>query len=154
MMRFHHEWLLGASAFLIPWGVLFVLNAGRRSAGWRTNPVTALFGFTPPIFVSRSGNPPSLFGLAPRARFENASLIFPSAVTGYIGFGWNLPALSGVLIGGAQFARLLLGLTFGMYRSSASERCTPPTGAPCGARGHAEGGPRGSDPRAIARSPA
>lgn len=81
-MRFHYVWLLWASAFLIPWGVLFVLNGPRRRDMWRTSLGTALFGLTEPIFVPRYWNPPSLFELARRTRFDLESLIFSFAIGG------------------------------------------------------------------------
>ena len=79
---FHYTWLFWSSAFLIPWGIIFVLNAGKRSAMWRVSFVTSLFGFTEPIFVPRYWNPPSLFELAQRTRFDIESLIFSFAIGG------------------------------------------------------------------------
>lgn len=81
-MRFHDVWLLWASAFLIPWGVLFALNRGKRRVMWRVSLVTALFGLTEPIFVPRYWNPPSLFELAQRTRFDIESVIFSFAIGG------------------------------------------------------------------------
>lgn len=48
----------------------------------RTSLVTALFGFTEPIFVPVYWNPPSLFELAKRTGFDIESFIFAFAVGG------------------------------------------------------------------------
>ena len=69
-MRFHYVWLLWASAFLIPWSALFVFCPGKRRVMWRVSLVTAVFGLTEPIFVPSYWNPPSLFELAQRTRFD------------------------------------------------------------------------------------
>ena len=49
---------------------------------WRTSLVTALLGLTEPIFVAAYWNPPSLFELAQRTRFDIESLIFSFAIGG------------------------------------------------------------------------
>lgn len=82
MMPFHYVWLLWSSAFLIPWVVLLVANASKRRMMWQASLVTALFGLTEPIFVPRYWNPPSLFELAQRTRFDFESLIFSFAIGG------------------------------------------------------------------------
>jgi hypothetical protein len=224
-MRFHYAWFFWSSAFLVPWSIIFVLNGGRRRAMLQASLVTALFGFTEPIFVPRYWNPPSLFELARRTRFDLESLIFSFAIggigvvlydavtrhdlvlipseerrhrrhrwhrvalcvpfilfvplyllpwnpiyaalavlasgalgsvvcrpdlaaktaiggflflvlywafmlalrwsaPGYIESVWNLPALTGVLIGRIPVEELLFGLTFGMYWASVYEHLT------------------------------
>lgn len=235
-MRFHYVWLLWASVFLISWGVLFVLNGGRRRDMWRASLGTALFGLTEPLFVPRYWNPPSLFELARRTRFDLESVIFSFAIggigivlydavtkrdlapipsgersqrrhawhraavcvplvlfvplyllpwnpiyaalvsivagalasmvcrpdlavktatsgvlflvlywglmlallwsaPGYIPAVWNLPALTGVLIGGIPIEELLFGFAFGMYWSSVYEHLTWRMGATAHGRG-------------------
>lgn len=47
---------------------------------------------------------------------------------GYIESMWNLPALTGVLVGGVPLEELLFGLTFGMYWASVYEHLTWQTG--------------------------
>ncbi|MEO8310539.1 MAG: lycopene cyclase domain-containing protein [Caldimonas sp.] len=81
-MKQHYVWLVWSSAFLIPWGVLYVANPGLRSVMWRVSLVTALFGVTEPLFVPAYWNPPSLFELAQRTGFDIESLIFAFAIGG------------------------------------------------------------------------
>lgn len=229
-MRFHYVWLIWSTAFLIPWITIFARHVDKRSVMWRVSLVTAFFGLTEPIFVPRYWNPPSLFELAQRTRFDMESLIFSFAiggigvvlydtitrrdlvpmesvarhgrrhdwhrmallgpfilfiplyflpwnpifaalmslavgaaasvicrpdlaaktavsgllflflysvfmiglrllVPGYIESVWNLPDLSGVLIGGIPLEELLFGFTFGMYWASVYEHFTWRTGA-------------------------
>jgi hypothetical protein len=49
---------------------------------WRASFATALLGLTEPIFVPAYWNPPSLFELAQRTRFDIESLIFSFAIGG------------------------------------------------------------------------
>ena len=81
-MKHHYVWLVWSSAFLIPWGALYVANPGLRSVMWRVSFVTALFGVTEPLFVPAYWNPPSLFELAQRTGFDIESLIFAFAIGG------------------------------------------------------------------------
>jgi lycopene cyclase-like protein len=81
-MKYHFVWLLWSSAFLAPWGALFLTNHRQRTAMWRSSLVTALFGLTEPIFVPRYWNPPSLFELARRTGFDIESFIFAFALGG------------------------------------------------------------------------
>lgn len=81
-MRYHYVWLAWSTAFLIPWSILFLASAAHRRIMWRTSAVTALFGLTEPIFVPSYWNPPSLFELAQRTRFDIESLIFSFAIGG------------------------------------------------------------------------
>ena len=82
LMPFHYAWFFWSSAFLIPWGIIFAWNVGKRRMMWRVSLVTSLFGLTEPIFVPRYWNPPSLFDLAQRTRFDIESLIFSFAIGG------------------------------------------------------------------------
>ena len=82
VVTYHYVWLLWASAFLIPWSVLFAGNPGLRRVMWQASAVTALFGLTEPVFVPRYWNPPSLFDLAQRTGFDLESLIFTFAIGG------------------------------------------------------------------------
>ena len=81
-MKFHYVWLVWATGFLGPWSILFLLNAQRRRTMWRASLITGLFGLTEPIFVPRYWNPPSLFELAQRTRFDLESVIFSFAIGG------------------------------------------------------------------------
>jgi hypothetical protein len=81
-MRYQYVWLAWSSAFLVPWLVLYLGNAAQRGVMLRTSLVTALFGLTEPIFVPAYWNPPSLFELAQRTRFDIESLIFSFAIGG------------------------------------------------------------------------
>jgi hypothetical protein len=81
-MKYHYVWLAWSVAFLLPWAVIYLVNARHRKVIWRTSLVTALFGLTEPIFVPSYWNPPSLFELAQRTRFDLESLIFSFAIGG------------------------------------------------------------------------
>lgn len=81
-MTFHYVWLLWSSAFLLAWGALWVAVPRYRGMMWRAGLVTAPFGFTEPLFVPAYWNPPSLFDLAQRTRFDIESLIFSFAIGG------------------------------------------------------------------------
>lgn len=79
---FRYTRLLWASAFLLPWMLLFVARpALRRPMVW-ASVLTAPFGLTEPLFVPTYWNPPSLFDLAQRTGFDVESLIFCFAIGG------------------------------------------------------------------------
>ena len=81
-MRYHYVWLVWASAFLVPWILLYLANPRLRSVMWRTSAATALLGLTEPVFVPEYWNPPSLFELARRTGFDIESVIFAFAIGG------------------------------------------------------------------------
>ena len=81
-MRYHYVWLAWSGAFLLLWVGIYLANPGHRKVMWRTSLVTALSGLTEPIYVPRYWNPPSLFDLAQRTRFDIESLIFAFAIGG------------------------------------------------------------------------
>ena len=81
-MRYHYVWLWWSSAFLAPWIALYLANPLLRAVMWRTSLATGLFGLTEPIFVPQYWNPPSLFELAQRTRFDIESVIFSFAIGG------------------------------------------------------------------------
>ena len=81
-MRYHYVWLMWSSAFLLPWLALYVLNARHRRVMWGTSLATALLGVTEPLYVPAYWNPPSLFDLAQRTRFDLESFIFCFAIGG------------------------------------------------------------------------
>lgn len=77
-----YVWLAWASAFLIPWLILFVgFPQHRRPMLW-ASAFTTPFGLTEPIFVPEYRNPPSLFDLAARTGFDVESLIFCFGIGG------------------------------------------------------------------------
>ncbi len=81
-MKYHYVWLAWASAFILLWIGLYVLNPGERRVMWRASLATALLGLTEPIFVPVYWNPPSLFELARRTGFDIESLIFAFGIGG------------------------------------------------------------------------
>ena len=81
-MEHHYIWFIWATAFLLPWTVLYLLNPPLRKVMWRTSAATALFGLTEPIYVPVYWNPPSLFNLAQRTGFDIESMIFTFAIGG------------------------------------------------------------------------
>ena len=88
-MKYHYVWLVWSSGLLVPWLVLYLANSQMRGVMWRTSLLTGLFGLTEPIFVPRYWNPPSLFELAQRTRFDLESLIFSFAIGGIGGVLYN-----------------------------------------------------------------
>jgi hypothetical protein len=96
---FRYVWFIWASAFLLPWMVLFVAwPALRRPMLW-VSALTALFGLTEPLFVPAYWNPPSLFDLAHRTGFDIESLIFCFAIGGLAAAAYRVlaPALEHTL---------------------------------------------------------
>ena len=82
MIPDRYVWLVWASAFLVPWAVLFAAFPGQRKAMIWASLFTAPFGLTEPIFVPRYWNPPSLFDLAQKTGFDLESLIFCFGIGG------------------------------------------------------------------------
>ncbi|MEP6672538.1 MAG: lycopene cyclase domain-containing protein [Chthoniobacter sp.] len=89
----HYVWLVWASAFLVPWIVLFALCPAQRRVMWWVSVFTMPFGLTEPLFVPEYWNPPSLFNLAQRTGFDIESLIFCFAIGGVAAVLYN--ALTG-----------------------------------------------------------
>ncbi|MFB3889321.1 MAG: lycopene cyclase domain-containing protein [Candidatus Bathyarchaeia archaeon] len=77
-----YEWFVFASAWLIPWFVLYVAKSNLRREMLWVSAFTALTGFTEPLFVPAYWNPPSLFNLASTTRFDIESFIFTFAIGG------------------------------------------------------------------------
>ena len=78
----HYTWLIWASAFMLPWALLFIARRDLRSPMLWASALTAPFGLTEPLFVPAYWNPPSLFDLAQRTGFDIESLIFCYAIGG------------------------------------------------------------------------
>lgn len=81
-MRYHYVWLIWSGAFLLPWIALQLKTPLLRRVMWRASLATAVLGLTEPIFVPGYWNPPSLFDLAQRTRFDIESVIFAFAIGG------------------------------------------------------------------------
>lgn len=81
-MNYHYIWLIWASAFMLPWFLLYVLFPLRRVAMlWASVSMTP-FGLTEPLFVPEYWNPPSLFDLAQKTGFDIESVVFSFAIGG------------------------------------------------------------------------
>lgn len=79
---FQTTWLIWATAFLLPWAVVFAARPALRRRMLWASVLTAPFGLTEPLFVPEYWNPPSLFDLAQRTGFDIESLIFCFAIGG------------------------------------------------------------------------
>ncbi len=86
---FQYTWLLWASAFLLPWALLFAARPALRRRMLWASVLTAPFGLTEPLFVPAYWNPPSLFDLAQRTGFDIESIIFCSAIGGLGAAGYG-----------------------------------------------------------------
>jgi len=82
MTPHQYVWLFWASAFLIPWGMLFLAFPEQRKTMWQVSVATMPFGLTEPLFVPEYWNPPTLFDLAQRTGFDLESLIFCFGIGG------------------------------------------------------------------------
>ena len=79
---YQYAWLLWASAFMLPWVLIFWARRSLRRPMLWASVLTAPFGLTEPLFVPEYWNPPSLFDLAQRTGFDIESLIFCFALGG------------------------------------------------------------------------
>lgn len=82
MIPLQYVWFAWASAFLIPWTIMFYAFPHHRKTMWTVSLATAPFGFTEPLFVPEYWNPPTLFDLAQRTGFDLESLIFCFGIGG------------------------------------------------------------------------
>lgn len=89
---FRYVWLIWASAFLLPWTVLFVARPALRRPMLWSSVLTAPFGLTELFFVPAYWNPPSLFDLAHRTGFDIESLILCFAIGGLAVAGYRVLA--------------------------------------------------------------
>lgn len=89
-MTYHYVWLIWASAFLLPWVLLYALFPRHRAAMWWASIFMAPFGLTEPLFVPEYWNPPSLFELARRTGFDIESIIFSFAIGGIAAVLYNI----------------------------------------------------------------
>lgn len=81
-MADQYIWLIWASAFLIPWVLIYIFSPKNRKAMLWASLFTMPFGLTEPIFVPEYWSPPSLFDLALTTGFDIESLIFCFAIGG------------------------------------------------------------------------
>lgn len=86
----HYIWLLWSSAFLIPWGLIYMAFPEQRRAMWWSSVFTTPFGLTEPLFVPEYWMPPSLFDLAANTGFDIESLIFCFGIGGIGSVFYNL----------------------------------------------------------------
>lgn len=82
MLPIQYVWFAWASAFLIPWAVIYLACPGHRKTMWQVSLATMPFGLTEPLFVPEYWNPPTLFDLAQRTGFDLESLIFCFGIGG------------------------------------------------------------------------
>lgn len=82
MIDDQYVWFFWASAFLVPWAVLWAAFPAHRRAMWWASVFTTPFGLTEPLFVPEYWSPPSLFDLALRTGFDIESLIFCFGIGG------------------------------------------------------------------------
>lgn len=82
MISESYVWLVWSSAFLIPWGLLYLKFPEHRRAMIWASVFTTPFGLTEPLFIPSYWNPPSLFHLAQRTGFDIESLIFCFGIGG------------------------------------------------------------------------
>lgn len=82
MIPHQYVWFAWASAFLIPWVMLFIAFPAQRKIMLQVSLVTTVFGLTEPLFVPEYWNPPTLFDLAQRTGFDIESLIFCFGIGG------------------------------------------------------------------------
>jgi len=90
MISEQYIWLIWASAFLIPWAVIYLAFPQYRHTMLWTSLFTAPFGLTEPLFVPEYWSPPSLFDLALRTGFDIESLIFCFGIGGIGAVLYNL----------------------------------------------------------------
>ena len=79
---YQYVWFFWASAFLVPWALLYLGSPASRRHMVRVSAATSLLGLSEPIFVPKYWNPPSLFDLAQRTGFDIESFIFCFAIGG------------------------------------------------------------------------
>jgi hypothetical protein len=82
MIPRHYVWLAWSVVLLVLWAIIFVYVPSAREKMWKISLVTMPFGLTEPLFVPRYWDPPSLFDLAKRTRFDIESLLFSFALAG------------------------------------------------------------------------
>jgi hypothetical protein len=91
----HYAWLTWSLLLLVVWAVVYISLRNRRSrremlvvSFW-----ISLLGLTEPLFIPAYWNPPSLFDLAQRTRFDLESLLFSFGIGGLavVIYEWIFP---------------------------------------------------------------
>ncbi|VAW93161.1 hypothetical protein MNBD_GAMMA22-668 [hydrothermal vent metagenome] len=90
MVNEQYVWLIWASAFLIPWVIIYIAYPQHRRAMIWSSIFTTPFGLTEPLFVPEYWSPPSLFDLAIKTGFDIESLIFCFGIGGVGSVLYNL----------------------------------------------------------------
>jgi len=88
-LKYHYVWFFWASAFLVPWTLLYIVQPAIRRQMLEVSAATSLLGLTEPLFVPEYWNPPTLFELAQRTGFDIESLIFCFAIGGIAAVLYN-----------------------------------------------------------------
>ena len=83
-------WLIWASAFLVPWLIVYIGFPQYRKTMFLASVFTAPLGLTEPLFVPEYWSPPSLFDLALTTGFDIESLIFCFGIGGVSAVLYNL----------------------------------------------------------------
>jgi len=89
-MSDQYIWLIWASAFLIPWLIVYIAFPLHRKAMLWASIFTTPFGLTEPLFVPEYWSPPSLFDLALTTGFDIESLIFCFGIGGIAAVFYNI----------------------------------------------------------------
>jgi len=82
LSNFFNPWMVFSMIFLLIWIIFFVFAKKSRKEMFLTSILTAPFGLTEILFVPEYWNPPSLFNLAAKTRFDIESIIWCFAVGG------------------------------------------------------------------------
>jgi hypothetical protein len=82
MIDHHYVWFTWSMLLLVLWALLFLCSPRTRARMWKMSLLTMPFGLSEPLFVPRYWNPPSLFDLAQKTRFDIESFIFCFAIAG------------------------------------------------------------------------
>jgi Lycopene cyclase len=119
-LKYHYVWFFWASAFLVPWTLLYIARPAMRRQMIEVSAATSLLGLTEPLFVPEYWNPPTLFELAQRTGFDIESLIFCFAIGGIATVLYNGLARQGLvpmqkaeqLLTRHRYHRMVLGAPF------------------------------------------
>ncbi len=97
MISDQYVWITWASAFLIPWVIIFLAFPEYRKAMLWASLFTMPFGLTEPIFVPEYWFPPSLFDLAINTGFDIESLVFCFGIGGVSAVLYNIASRKSLL---------------------------------------------------------
>lgn len=82
MLSEHYVWFVWATAFLVPWLLLYIAFPAGRRAMLGASLFTTPLGLTEPLFVPSYWHPPSLFDLGAHTGFDLESLVFCFGIGG------------------------------------------------------------------------